>query len=205
MLLAPYYVDGDAYYCQHHNKKNLHDILINPDEYIAPMSCGAYIRVILCDQCSVIALQTDKTFIINNVLYAHYDELDICKMCNNPFDYSNIRFFLLGKYYNIKICDYCFLNKWKNKTCEDCDKTNSNDIFKTICNYCFLTKWKNNSCENCGEKKPIDLFKTICDLCSLAKQKELHLCSHYLDYNTDVTKIILDQLQEIKNYSVIKN
>jgi hypothetical protein len=99
-----------------------------------------------------------------------------CYICTTSVMHYGLRYLLFGKFMFIKLCRWCLQKKWDEKTCEDC-----------------------------GEKKPNDLFKTICDHCLSIKSNELHYCASYLDYNIDITKVIINQLDEIKNYLIIKN
>jgi hypothetical protein len=185
MLLAPYHYDKEenTYYCRHINDKNLelYDILIDYDKYVKLLHETTSYKCTMCVYC-VSTIPTDIDGIIlkkkNSTSYnVTCSTTYICRISGQGCITSDARYLLLGKYFNVTVSIVCILNRWKTKTCKDC-----------------------------GEKNPNDIFKTICDSCILMKSNELHYCASHLDYNTDVTNIIIDQLQEIKNYFIgLKN
>jgi hypothetical protein len=179
MLLSSYYVDKTTHYCRHLNQKNLElcDILIDSDRYINNIDCDKPYHV--CVNC----IPIHYSYITNKVADNVYDIRGkkgfigrLC-ICKDLAGNGRLRHLIFGKYVNTNLCRDCLFRKWNQKTCEDC-----------------------------GEKNPNDIFKTICDTCILMKSKELHLCTYHLDYNTDITCIIIEQLQDIKNYFIgLKN
>jgi hypothetical protein len=180
-MLRPYYADDGIFYCKHLNEKNLelNNILTAAVKYIT--SIRIYVQeYYTCVEC----IPSSNFLTVKRISENKYKiceltvlPVSICTQCEGCIDYASVkRYILFGKYMSLKYCKKCFIYKWKTRACEDCSEKNSNDLFKTICNTC-LSK----------------------------KSNELNYCVFYLDYNMDITNIIINKLQEIKNYLVIKN
>jgi hypothetical protein len=219
MLLSPYRFDGNTYYCKHLNEKNLElfDILTDSKKYISKVIYGRG-SCHVCANCVPSRDLFEIDDVANNVYSIGTKQIlnEHCIRCHCVENNHYWRHLLLGKFVSSKYCGRCLLATWMRKTCEDCGEIYSDepetDFSSTVEIYSDESKSVFNQISESDSDEPgsdfnqtNEIFRTICDSCLLMKSKELHYCTYYLDYNTDITNIIIDQLQEIKNYSVIKN
>jgi hypothetical protein len=188
MLLAPYHYDNNTFYCRHINDKKLelHDIRVDSHKYFKYANDYHPRKYIICDICYIGLHPTipTKKHELNSNLYVISEECiqykcvgARCKMIAGTISNIYKQYLTLGNHYFMTWCQECIKIEWENKSCDDCDKKKSNDLFKTVCQSCLSIK-----------------------------SNELHLCTYHLDYNADIINIIINQLDEIKNYFVgLKN
>jgi hypothetical protein len=181
MLLSSFYVDKNTYYCRQINDKNLELINIQThyEEYKNKAAYFFDIKYYVCADCIPMNDLFKINKITNNIYKINKNMFPsgfFCIICHLKASWHCLRHLLFGKF-----------------------------AHKQYCADCLYTKWNTRTCENCGYENVHDLFKTICDSCISMKTNELHLCTYYLDYNADITHMIIKQLEEIKNYAIIKN